>query len=391
MKTKIMMVCVALFFNIATGFAQKSNGFVLTGQFKGLPDGTKVYLRTQEKDTIAKTISKGDQFIFRVKPSLEGRFYFIVFDTLISNVKPSSMLLENKAMRVTGELGKGDIVLKGSQSDLDNKEFFSLMTSVRTKNDLQNKIINEIKYKLSTSVDSVEKAELKRKEEVLKGQLLQGIKNTNETALNWMMTHNNSFYTPFVIIGYTGFFNPDEMKKLYNNLTPAVKAGYYANQLKSVVENVSKIAEGNIIPDFMLATPEGKKISVLELAAKNSYTLIDCWASWCSPCRAEVPALKEIYAAYKSKGLGIVGVSSDKDIAKWKKAVIEDATPWSHVVESEKSEFIRTFDLRGIPAYMLIDDKGRLVAFDCHSSIKPFGGRLRGEGLKKTLEGLLGK
>ncbi|WP_316789667.1 TlpA disulfide reductase family protein [Pedobacter frigoris] len=399
MKTKIMMLCFALFFNVAISFAQKSQGFVLSGKFKSLPDGTKVYLVNDDKDTVGRVISKGNEVIFKGTLPLNGRFHFILFDALVSTVATKSMLLENTSMQVTGELGKADIVLKGSNSDANNKELSILMNPIRQRMLAKNKELVQsqiqIRAKLSNSTDSIEKTELTKKLEELTNDGLQSGKEFKDVGLNWLMAHNNSLYTPFVVSNYRTILSADEMQAAYDNLTPDVKAGYYANKLKNDIYNrgaTAKIAEGQVIHDFMLARPDGKKESILEIASKSKYTLIDCWASWCSPCRAEVPALKKIYAAFKDKGFGVVGISSDKDISKWKKAVVEDATPWFHLVESDKKEISNTYDIRAIPAYMLIDDKGRLVAFDCQmSNVKPFGPLLRGEELTKTLEGLLGK
>jgi len=394
MKIK-MMLCFALLLNCVISFAQKSQGYVLTGQFKDLPNGTEVYLRTQEKDTVAKTSSKGNQFTFKAQLPLDGRFHFIVFDTLISKVGTKSIFLENKHVNINGEIGKSNIVVSGSRGDTDEKGIGMVMSPFRAKHDDFSKQIQQISGKLQNSIDSTEKADLKNQFEDLNAKQKLASAEFKETGFKWIMSHNNSLYTPYLISAYKSILSSDEIQSAYDYLTPEVKAGYYASKLKNEIESrrsASKIVEGQVVPDFIMATPDRKKVSILEIASKNRYTLIDCWASWCAPCRAEVPALKEIYAAFKDKCFGIVGISSDKDINKWKKAIIEDATPWSHVVESEKREISNTYDLKAIPAYMLIDNKGRLVAFDClMSSIKSFGPSLRGEGLKKTLESLLGE
>lgn len=395
MNSKLMMVGFALVFNITMSFAQKSQGYVLTGQFKGLPDGTKVYLRTQEKDTVGKTISKGDQFIFKGDLPLNGRFHFIAFDTLVSKIGSKSIFLENKEIQVTGEMSKREIVINGSAGDADEKEIGLLMSPIRARGQGLSDQIMQVSGKFRKLMDSTEKAGLKKQFEDLTAQQKLVMTEFKETGLKWIMAHNNSLYTPYLISVYKSILNSDEMQTAYDHLTPEVKGGYYASKLKDDIESKrssAKIAEGKVVPDFVLITSDGTKMSILDIASKNKYTLIDCWASWCAPCRAEVPALKEIYAAFKDKGFGIVGISSDKDINKWKKAVVEDATPWVHMVESDKKEITNTYNLRAIPAYMLIDNKGRLVAFDClMSSIKSFGPSLRGEGLKKTLEGLLGE
>ena len=113
------------------------------------------------------------------------------------------------------------------------------------------------------------------------------------------------------------------------------------------------------IPDFKMNDTDGNEISALKEAAKHKITVIDFWASWCGPCLREMPALVSTYDKYKDKGLGIIGVSLDKDSTSWKEAA-------------------KMFGVQSIPFTVIIDSEGKLI-----------DAGLRGGELEMRIAGLL--
>lgn len=380
MKIK-MMLCFALFLNYATGFAQQGRGFTLTGQFKGLPDGTKVYLRTQERDTIAEAISTREQVVFKGKLPLNGRFHFLVFDTLVSKLESKSIFLENKPIYVVGELGKRDVIVSGSVGDEAQKEL--------------NKVITPVKIKINNVLDHLSKSNgpsdsLKRKELMEKHK--QFMKELKEVSLKWMYAYNNSLYTPYVINAYKSILSADEMMATYDKLTIEVKTGYYGLQLRETITG-KKLKLGDILPEFMLTTPTGESVSIKKIISKNKITLIDFWASWCSPCRAAIPHLKKVYEQFNPEGFNIVGVvtsKNDKD-ATWKKALAIDNTSW-HQGMDMTNVTDDLFPKDGIPSYVLVDNSGKIIATSLVSMGNGMGNQgpdIRGEGLRNTIKQFL--
>ncbi|WP_316812909.1 TlpA disulfide reductase family protein [Pedobacter heparinus] len=118
--------------------------------------------------------------------------------------------------------------------------------------------------------------------------------------------------------------------------------------------------QGQIVPDFTVLTPDGGKMRLLETVAQSEYTLIDFWGSWCVPCRAAFPKLKQLYAKWYNKGFNIIGIADDTDKA-WKKALAEDKTPWMQGRDTDGS-IHKLFNVQTVPAYVLVDSKGKLVA-----------------------------
>ena len=114
---------------------------------------------------------------------------------------------------------------------------------------------------------------------------------------------------------------------------------------------------------------------------KGQIVLLDFWASWCGPCRSEMPNVVRAYDKYNDKGFTVFSVSLDSDKGRWLNAVQQDGMTWNyHVSELKKwdSEAAREYFVRGIPATFLIDENGIIV-----------GKNLRGASLHEKLAELL--
>lgn len=114
-------------------------------------------------------------------------------------------------------------------------------------------------------------------------------------------------------------FEVEKVQPLLEKVPAAFADNEEVKALKEHVETVAKTAVGQKFIDFTLNTPEGKPVKLSDFIAANNYTLIDFWASWCGPCRMEMPNVVAAYAKYKAKGFGIVGVSLDNDAESWKR------------------------------------------------------------------------
>jgi hypothetical protein len=136
-----------------------------------------------------------------------------------------------------------------------------------------------------------------------------------------------------------GVVSKAEAKKLFDNFDKEVKDTKEGKELNEVINpknnpasadaaptNTTPATVGQAAPVFSAPSPEGKTVSLKESMGK--VTVIDFWASWCKPCRAENPNVVAMYNELHSKGLNIIGVSLDKDAASWKKAIADDKLTW---------------------------------------------------------------
>jgi len=151
-------------------------------------------------------------------------------------------------------------------------------------------------------------------------------------------------------------------------------------QLHQKVESKTRLRVGGIAPEINLASPDNEMIALSSLRGK--VVLIDFWASWCSPCRREMPMNLKLYNKYKSKGFEIYGVSLDKQKSNWVKAIKDDGLTWIHVSDLRywNSVAAKKYGVTGIPFTVLIDAEGKVIATG-----------LRGDGLERELQKIFGE
>ena len=121
------------------------------------------------------------------------------------------------------------------------------------------------------------------------------------------------------------------------------------------------LTEGKVAPEFSCPTPDGSK-NLGPQDFKGKILVLDFWASWCGPCRAEIPHLKEAFEAYNKKGVEFLSVSIDKDGAAWRKAMKEENMPWAQVQAPKAGkDVMKLYQFSGIPYILVLDQEGRIV------------------------------
>jgi len=163
----------------------------------------------------------------------------------------------------------------------------------------------------------------------------------------------------------------EQYEEGFNKFTERVQNSFLGTNAREEIVARKATREGIDAPAFTLSDREGNAVSLESL--RGQVVLLDFWASWCRPCRASMPGLKELYAQYHDKGFEILGISTDTDPEAWKKAVEADQTPWIHVIDTAQSEespnVAQRYGVHSIPTFFLIDKEGKIIGKIDHDSL----------------------
>ena len=133
--------------------------------------------------------------------------------------------------------------------------------------------------------------------------------------------------------------------------------------MEQSLEASAKTAEGATIPDFSRPAPDGTSLSIMSEVSQHRITIIDFWASWCGPCRQEIPFMIELYNKNKDKGLGIVGVSLDNDKDEWLTAIKQLNMAWPQMSDQNDwgNSVAKQFNITSIPHTIVVDQQGKIL------------------------------
>ncbi|HEY8919668.1 MAG TPA: TlpA disulfide reductase family protein [Chitinophaga sp.] len=359
MKRKNLLSGILLISLSSLSLAAQAQNTILSGQLKG-SSGANIEISYRKNgvfkmDTIAAV---NDHFTWKVNLS-EPQLI-----SLSVNGYANSFFIEPGHINITRTKDvTGSYTITGSPTQHDAEVFGASLEEI---NNQQNQV-----YATSRKETAEEKAELEKKIQALREE------KTNK-ANEFIATHPKSFYSLYMIDGRTSYNEYSEIKPLYDKLDKSLKQSESGKKLLQKLQRLEKCQLGSQMINFVQRDSSG--VPVKFNSFKGKYVLVDFWASWCKPCRAENPNVLKAYNAFKDKGFTVIGISLDDKAANWRKAIRDDKMPWTQLSDLKgwKNEVSTNFGIESIPRNLLVDPSGKIVAKD-----------LRGAALENKLKELL--
>lgn len=382
-------------------FAQ-NNGFVVNGTIRGKADGKPVKLTIvndqtarEEEQILDKTVIKDGKFTLKgvvktpercqliidntPKGKTSGEEYFLLESFYLENSNiqfsahidslPAYYWDENKKIQepvITGSYSEDIYQAFQKENEPLNKELSRLDKRYMEEYHLPTM---EGKYNTKTGIQITREMKAVRKK--LDTKQMEFIEKYYNTVPAYDMA----------ILNFMGGDNALTGEKI-NKLQTLISKGFAGTEKEKKFLSSANAARNSVVgtpyKDFELITPDGKKAKVSQYMKPGKVTMLEFWASWCGPCRGEIPHIKELKKEY-GDNFHVISISLDTKDADWKKALKEEKMTWPQLVDYKdwEGEYSKAYNITGIPYSVVLDGEGKVLQTN-----------LRGAELDMVLEDL---
>lgn len=350
------------------------SGYTITGKVGTLNPPAKAYLAymAQGKKVVDSVEINNGSFEFKgsvASPVVAGVTVKHDAAPLNKRMDVLGFYLENAPIKLISQDSVKRAAIIGSVINDDNKALNQSMKPLRDQ-------MNALKTKWIGVKPQPENPLYVKAADSLRNMI------TEEKVLfmKFIDAHPNSYIAmvTFNSVGLGYNFDPKIAEQQFNKFSIALKESPLGKQQAEVIATAKKKEVGALAMDFAQNDINNKPVKLSDF--KGKYVLIDFWASWCAPCRAENPNVVKAYNQLKGKNFEIIGVSLDEKKEAWVKAIEHDALPWVNVSDLKgwKNEVAVKYGVSAVPQNILVDPAGKVIAKN-----------LRGEELISKLSTLI--
>lgn len=174
---------------------------------------------------------------------------------------------------------------------------------------------------------------------------------------------------------YAANFSLTEIENLENAVPANLKASASGKDIINNLQTIKKSVPGAMFYDTELKSPDGKTFRISDYCGKGKYVLLEFWASWCGPCRQDIPHIKDAYAHYQPQGFEIISISMDNNEKAWKAAVERENMNWPQGSDlmAFNSPLAKVYNFNGIPFCILVGPDGKIVEREWRGSAMDAG------------------
>lgn len=376
---KILMYCVFFYAGSLRGYSQ-SKTFSLQMNFSPQANGSKVYLvaKAVSEKPLDSAVVKNGRVIFKYTTPFPQLFTIILQDsaekssaryipvfidegevsakvTLDREMNASTILNPHKypfdKLKVIGSPMHDQFVAFQKADKPLREEYLKVFSAGYSSNKSQ-----DGKY-LAPSAENIR----------LLDETDQALNRLTQFQIAYFVQHKNDLVALQLAFGAMTDFTAQQIDKVSKAFSPELMATLPGQKFKQKAELVKRTAIGGRLVDLNLQDQHGKPVKLSDYADKGRYTLIVFWASWCGPCRAEIPHLKKLYDIYHPAGFDIVSITMDDKKEYWLKAIESEKMEWPQACdpgrfEGSKGKIAETYNFPGIPTCILIGPSGEIIS-----------------------------
>ncbi|NLR62649.1 AhpC/TSA family protein [Chitinophaga polysaccharea] len=332
-----LLLPVIVFIMVAnTVFAQQTAE--ISGSFEGAKENSKICIWSdRDPSKMDSCRTTGNKFKFTIKPEKGWAVYFVGCPSLSRDYSLPLFLKGGSKIHVTVSKELNKFTISGDSNAEEQNRYYKGADSI---------------YRAFAQVGD------------------KASEHTTNYGVQWVKDHHNSPFSAAIIRLYlsSGSIEAEDKvaKACYSFLSQQAKKDNYEcelleSQFSWLDDKYEVVGQPGFVKDFVIRDTLGHEIRFNDF--KGSWLLMDFWASWCGPCRENVPELREVYEKYKGKGLKVLSISVDTDPEKWKKAIQSLGMEWLHGsdLKGQLSGVAHSYRINAIPRYFLFAPDGKVV------------------------------